>query len=53
MHNIKLCSNAKAKGWHLYANGKGLYAGDKMIDNTEKGILEKLIGKWIPPEERD
>lgn len=52
-HNVKLCSIAKRKGWHLYANGKGLYDGDDLITNTESGILIKLLGKDVPPKERN
>jgi len=53
-HNIKLCSIAKQKGWILHADGRGLYIGDKMIDNRESGILEKLLGKkWVDPKDRD
>lgn len=51
-HNIKLCSKAKEKGWHLYASGKGLYNGKEMIANTEKEIIEKLLGKYVPPHRR-
>jgi len=53
-HNIKLCSIAKSKGWKLKANGIGLLdKNDCIISNTEIGILEALLGKYIPPEERE
>jgi DNA polymerase/3'-5' exonuclease PolX len=52
-HNVRLCTIAKSKGWVLHADGRGLYIGDKMIDNTEKGILEKLLGKWVEPKNRE
>jgi DNA polymerase (family 10) len=53
-HNIKLCSLAKEKCWHLYADGRGLVDCDeKLISNTEEGILKNLLGKWVEPKERE
>jgi DNA polymerase (family 10) len=54
-HNVKLCSLAKQKEMKLHADGRGLFTADDkvLIANTEEGILIKLLGKWIPPEERD
>lgn len=54
-HNKKLCILAKQKGLSLKAGGKGLVTDDRfeeLIDNTEKGILENLLGKYIEPKER-
>ena len=52
-HNRKLCSLAKAKGWSLKAGGEGLVDGKgEVISNTEKGILEKLLGRFINPKDR-
>ena len=51
--NKKLCMLAKNKGWHLYADGKGLYADNKLISNTERGIIETLLGEYIEPSERN
>lgn len=54
LHNIKLCTIAKNKGWSLKANGDGLVDDHgRVIADTEKDILEKLLGKWIIPEERE
>ncbi|MHA1664286.1 MAG: hypothetical protein ACTSVW_00420 [Candidatus Njordarchaeales archaeon] len=53
-HNIKLCKLAREKGWQLKADGTGLVDGNgRVIANTESEILEKLLGKWVKPEERD
>jgi len=54
-HNVKLCSLAKQKGWVLHADGRGLYSADDkvLIANTEDEILTKLLGKVVPPEERE
>ena len=53
-HNKMLCSIAKKKGWKLKANGEGLIdENEKIISNTEEGILKALLGKWVPPEERE
>lgn len=53
-HNIKLCTIAKNRNWHLYADGRGLYDENKnLISNTEKGILEALLNNYIEPEDRD
>jgi DNA polymerase/3'-5' exonuclease PolX len=52
-HNIKLCTIARRKGWTLHSDGRGLFdEHDKLISNTEEGILIALLGKVIPPEER-
>ena len=53
-HNKKLCTLALKKGWKLWADGSGLRTGDgDLISNTEIGILEKLLGKYVEPEERE
>ena len=53
-HNKKLCMIALSKGWKLKANGEGLLdENERLITNTEKGILEKLLGKYIEPKNRD
>jgi len=52
-HNINLCIRAKQKGWKLHADGRGLMEEEEVIDNTERGILEKLLGKYIEPEDRE
>lgn len=54
MHNIKLCTEAKRKGWKMKANGEGLLDADgKTMNITEEGILEKIFGKYIEPSKRD
>ena len=53
-HNTKLCGIALKKGWQLHADGRGLLDGDgNLISNTERGIVEKLLGKYVEPEERN
>jgi DNA polymerase/3'-5' exonuclease PolX len=52
-HNQKLCILAKQKGLSLKAGGIGLVdSSGKVISNTEKGILENLLGKYIEPKDR-
>ena len=57
-HNIKLTTLAKYKNMKLFASGTGLCKidGDKIISivqNTEDGILQFLLGKIPKPEERN
>ena len=52
-HNRKLCSMALKKGMKLHADGRGLYKDDEMVSNTEEGILQILLGKYVKPEKRD
>jgi len=54
-HNQKLCILAKQKGLSLKAGGKGLVTDDRneeVISDTEKGILENLLGKYVEPKDR-
>ncbi len=50
-HNIRLCTEAKRRGWQLKANGDGLIMPSGAI-TTEEGILVELLGKYVEPEER-
>lgn len=52
--NIRLCSRAKSKGWHLAADGSGLFNenGERIAGDTEESIFLALGIKYIPPEER-
>ena len=61
-HNIRLTTLARGKGLKLFAGGQGLCkihmeknkeVIDKIVDNTEDGILLQLLGKIPKPEERD
>lgn len=54
-HNIKLCSLAKKKGWHLHANGQGLFneKGQRIAGETEESIFEALGLEYIAPEKRE
>jgi DNA polymerase/3'-5' exonuclease PolX len=52
-HNKKLCMLAIDKDMKLFANGDDLWKNVKMVSNTEDGILKELLGKIIPPEERE
>ncbi len=55
-HNIRLTTLAMGKGLKLKANGEGLVDRDneKMVyENTEDGILMKLLGRIPSPEYRD
>ena len=53
-HNQMLCKKAIEKGWKLKADGTGLVDKDgNIIDNTERGILEKLLGRYVEPRDRE
>ena len=53
MHNVKLCTIAKERGWKLKVSGEGLYdKKDQLVANTENGILFELLAKIPPPDER-
>ena len=54
-HNIKLCTLAKSRGWHLAAGGDGLFDAYKrrIAGNGEEGIFKALGLPFIPPGERE
>ena len=55
-HNVRLTTLAMGQGLKLKANGEGLVDRDneKMVfENTEDGILRKLLGRVPLPEQRD
>jgi len=53
-HNIMLCIEAQKRGLKLKADGTGLVdAAGNVLDNTESGILEKLLGHYVEPEDRE
>jgi len=53
--NIKLCVEAKKRGWHLSANGDGLFneAGQRIAGDTEESIYGALGLPYRRPEERE
>ena len=52
-NNIRLCSRAKDMGWHLAANGDGLFnETGKRIADTELSIYNALGLPFQRPEER-
>jgi DNA polymerase/3'-5' exonuclease PolX len=51
-HNKKLCFFAIKKGMSLKAGGEGLVKSSIVISNTERGILENLLNKYIEPKGR-
>lgn len=64
-HNVRLTKLARSKFLKLYANGSGLckikgglYNNEpeeimEVIEDTEKGILQYLLGRVPEPEQRD
>ena len=64
-HNIRLTTLARGKGLKLYANGKGLckikggiYNNEPeeimgVVEDTEDGILNNLLGRAPTPEQRN
>lgn len=53
-NNIRLCSVAKRKGWHLSANGEGLFDENeqRVAGDSEESIYKMLGLPWQRPEER-
>ena len=53
-NNIRLCSLAKKRGWHLAASGEGLFneKGERIAGDTEQSIYEALQLPYQHPEER-
>lgn len=53
-NNIHLCSIAKKRGWHLFANGDGLFdeRGLRIAGDTEESIYKALGLTFQPPERR-
>lgn len=55
-HNIRLTRLAMSKGMKLKAGGEGLVARNNeafIYEDTEDGILMKLLGRIPPPEQRN
>ncbi len=54
-HNIYLAARAKQKGWHLHANGDGLFNadGERVAGDTEESIFEALGLHYVEPELRE
>ena len=64
-HNIRLTTLARGKGLKLYANGRGLckikggiYNNEPeeimaVVEDTEDGILNNLLGRMPTPEQRN
>lgn len=54
-NNIRLCSLARRKGYHLEASGGGLFdeSGTRIAGDTEESIYEALGVPYQEPKERD
>lgn len=54
-NNIRLCSIAKRKGWHLAANGDGLFHsnGERVAGDTEESVYRALGVPCQEPKERE
>jgi len=53
-NNIRLCTLAKKRGWHLSANGDGLFDdnGQRVAGDSEESIYQALGVPWQEPWER-
>ena len=53
-NNIRLCSRAKERGWHLAASGDGLFneKKERIAGDSEISIYNALGLPWQRPEER-
>jgi len=53
-NNIRLASLAKRQGWHLKANGEGLFneKGERIAGETEESIYQALDIPYQEPQER-
>ncbi len=54
-NNIRLCTLAKKKGWHLSAAGAGLFdeTGSRFAGDTEESIYKALDLPYQEPSERN
>jgi DNA polymerase/3'-5' exonuclease PolX len=54
-HNRKLASLAKRRGWHLYANGRGLYDSqdNRIAGDSEESFFKALEMPFCKPEDRN
>jgi DNA polymerase (family 10) len=54
-NNIRLATTAKTRGWHLKANGDGLFddENNRVAGDTEQSIYEALGIPYQEPENRD
>jgi len=54
-NNVRLCSLAKRKGWHLSASGDGLFndTGERVAGDTEKSIYAALGLPYQEPSQRN
>ena len=52
--NIRLCSRAKKRGWHLAASGDGLFnkKGERIAGDSEESIYQALGLRYQQPWER-
>lgn len=53
-HNIKLTTLAKKKGWHLYADGRGLFneKGVRVAGDSEESFFQALGIPYVEPWRR-
>jgi len=53
-NNIRLCSIAKRRGWHLAASGDGLFNenGERIAGDSEESVYAMLGLSFQPPERR-
>ncbi|GAI64132.1 unnamed protein product [marine sediment metagenome] len=53
-NNIRLCSLARRRGWHLAAGGRGLFneRGERIAGDSERSIYEALELEYQEPWER-
>ncbi len=53
-NNIRLCTVARDRGWHLAASGDGLFneTEERIAGDTEQSIYAALGLPWQPPEMR-
>jgi len=54
-NNIRICDLAKKKGWHLFANGSGLFneRGERIAGDSEESIYKALGLIYQEPWDRE
>lgn len=54
-HNIRLVTLAKKRGWHLYANGRGLFneKDERIAGDSEESFFKALGLPYKEPWERE
>jgi len=53
-HNVKMCAEAKSRGWKMRTAGEGLFneRGERIAGDSERSFFEAFGWPYKEPEER-